>query len=114
MKKARFSSLKNHKMTLQLVDYSEKAFAVVGDTKQIKDTLQSLGGRYNPHLKCGKGWIFSKKRLSSVENFLRLKLNASSNDSDPAAGMVQANEEMYFENMRDPEVRQSFRRCDIR
>jgi hypothetical protein len=51
---------------LSLIDYSEKAFAIVGDTKPIKDTLKQLGGSYNPRLKCGAGWIFSKTRESAV------------------------------------------------
>ena len=46
---------------LQPVNYSEKAIALIGDTKAIKDLLKQLGGRYNSHLSCGAGWIFSKK-----------------------------------------------------
>jgi hypothetical protein len=55
---------------LQLVDYSEKAFAVIGDTKSHKDILKELGGKYNPYLSCGKGWIFSKKAQEKVEQFV--------------------------------------------
>ncbi len=59
---------------LELVDYSEKAVAVFGDTKPIKDMLISLGGRFNPHLtKDGvkkAGWIFSAKKKESVNNFI--------------------------------------------
>ena len=54
----------------ELVNYSEKAFAVVGDTREIKDLLKENGGRFNPALtvngvKCA-GWIFSKKNLDAV------------------------------------------------
>lgn len=54
----------------KIVDYSEKAFAVVGDTREIKDTLKQHGGRFNSSLtvdgsKCA-GWIFSKKNLDAV------------------------------------------------
>lgn len=35
---------------LEIVDYSEKAIAVFGDTKAIKDQLKELGGRFNPSL----------------------------------------------------------------
>lgn len=55
---------------VQIIDYSEKAFAIVGETKEIKDTLKSLGGRYNPHLTCGAGWIFSKKKEQEVKSKL--------------------------------------------
>jgi len=53
-----------------IVDYSEKAIAVFGDTKAIKDTLKSLGGKFNMYLKNNgttqAGWIFSKKSESEV------------------------------------------------
>lgn len=59
---------------LNYVDYSEKAFAIVGETKQIKSLLQQLGGRYNPKLKCGAGWIFSKKKTDVVKTALKLAM----------------------------------------
>lgn len=51
---------------LQVVDYSEKAVAVVGDTKPHAEKLKELGGRFNARLKCGAGWIFSKKKEAAV------------------------------------------------
>ena len=51
---------------IKLIDYSDKAIADIGDTRAIKETLKSLGGRYNPHLNCGAGWIFSKKKEQEV------------------------------------------------
>ena len=51
---------------LQVVDYSEKAVAVVGDTKQHAGKLKEMGGRFNARLKCGAGWIFSKKKEAAV------------------------------------------------
>ena len=56
---------------IQLINYSEKALAIVGDTRPIKDTLKTLGGRFNAHLTCGAGWIFSK----SKEEVLKAALN---------------------------------------
>lgn len=47
---------------LQLVDYSEKAVAIIGNTRDYATKLKELGGRFNGKLKCGAGWIFSKKR----------------------------------------------------
>jgi hypothetical protein len=55
---------------LQYIDYSDKAFAIIGNTKVIKDQLKQLGGRFNPFLKCGAGWIFSKAKLQTVKNYL--------------------------------------------
>lgn len=53
-----------------IVDYSEKAIAVTGDTKAIKDQLKKLGGRFNGKLSCGAGWIFSKKKEPEVRKLL--------------------------------------------
>lgn len=55
---------------VQIIDYSEKAIAVIGDTKPIKDKLKELGGRFNFRLTCGAGWIFPKKQLPEVEKLL--------------------------------------------
>lgn len=59
--------------TVQIIDYSEKAIAVIGDTKPIKDKLKALGGKFNFRLSCGAGWIFSKKRLDEVTRALSVK-----------------------------------------
>lgn len=59
---------------LEIVDYSEKAIAVFGDTKAIKEQLKELGGRFNPSLNYngGKraGWIFSKKQADKVKELI--------------------------------------------
>lgn len=60
------------KPNLRIIDYSERSFAVIGDTKPIKDTLRMLGGSFNSRLTCGIGWIFSKRRLDAVKNELNL------------------------------------------
>lgn len=55
---------------VEIVDYSEKAIAVFGDTEPIKDILGGLFGRFNRRLtrgteKCA-GWIFPKTREAAV------------------------------------------------
>lgn len=59
------------KPAINIIDYSEKSFAVVGDTKAVKDQLKKMGGRFNPKLSCGAGWIFSNKSRTSVEEFIK-------------------------------------------
>jgi hypothetical protein len=60
-----------------IVDYSEKAIAVFGDTKPLKDQLKALGGRFNPKLthegQKKAGWIFSKNKASDLNNLLTIK-----------------------------------------
>ena len=53
-----------------VVDYSEKAIAVTGDTRAISDQLKALGGRFNPRLSCGAGWVFSKRKEQEVRAIL--------------------------------------------
>ena len=57
---------------IQIINYSEKAIAIVGDTREIKDTLKTLGGRFNAHLTCGAGWIFSKAKETTLRNALSI------------------------------------------
>lgn len=54
----------------KIIDYSEKSIAVVGDTKDIKDSLKKIGGVFNPRLSCGAGWIFSKKKMAELSELL--------------------------------------------
>ena len=64
---------------IQIIDYSEKAIAVIGETKPIKDKLKELGGKFNFRLSCGAGWIFPKTKLQELEAFL------SGGDQEPEA-----------------------------
>lgn len=57
---------------VQIIDYSEKAIAIVGETKAIKETLKTLGGRFNSHLSCGAGWIFSKAKEATLREALNI------------------------------------------
>jgi hypothetical protein len=57
---------------VQIIEYSEKAIAVIGETKPIKDLLKKLGGRFNFRLKCGAGWIFPISRAEEVKEALSL------------------------------------------
>lgn len=71
---------------IQIVDYSEKAFAVIGETKPIKDGLKNLGGKFNFRLTCGAGWIFSKTKLEAVKAFLiESKGNETTQEEQPTA-----------------------------
>ncbi len=59
-----------------IVDYSEKAVAIFGDTRAIKEQLSALGGRFNMYLtlkgkKCA-GWIFQKSKESELRQLVNL------------------------------------------
>lgn len=51
-----------------LIDYNDVSFALIGEgTKAIRDQIKVMGGSWCKYLKCGQGWIFSKKHLATVK-----------------------------------------------
>jgi len=66
------------KLSFEIVDYSEKAIALFGDTKAIKDLLSAMGGKFNPRLTHNNekqaGWIFSKSKRDELNSVLNLKV----------------------------------------
>jgi hypothetical protein len=78
-----FNDLKNgNDKKFTIVDYSEKAIAVVGDTKSIKDELKKMGGRFNFRLSCGAGWIFPKSKQDEIKAFLAGNFDTEKNDTE--------------------------------
>ena len=61
-------------LSLEIVEYSEKAIAVFGDTKPIKDILKDLNGLFRANLtykgERRAGWIYSKKQERKVREAL--------------------------------------------
>jgi len=55
---------------LILEEYSSVSLVVYGNTKDYKEELKKLGGKYNPNLKKGAGWIFSKKNESDLKKWI--------------------------------------------
>ena len=55
-----------------IVDYSEKAIAVFGNTVSLKDALEEVGGKYNTNLRGKAGWIFPKMKREIVQKLLQI------------------------------------------
>jgi hypothetical protein len=62
---------------ISYVEYSEKAFAIFGDTRCYKDAFTAIHGRFNRNLKhpqnsdkIAPGWIFSKKHYNEVMDII--------------------------------------------
>ena len=59
---------------LEIVEYSEKAIAVFGDTKPIKEILKGLNGLFRANLTHNgerrAGWIYSRKQEQKVRETL--------------------------------------------
>ena len=65
--------------------YSEKAIAVIGNTRPFADVLRANGGRFNARLSCGAGWIFqATKRDTIIEALKAAGATVSESDSVPA------------------------------
>lgn len=56
--------------SIRIVEYSEKAIAVYGETRQYAEQFKKIGGYFNARLREGSGWIFSKKREPEVRSLL--------------------------------------------
>jgi len=70
-----FEKVQTEPGKVNIIQYSEKAIAVIGDTKPIKDTLKNLGGSFNFRLTCGPGWIFPVSRLNDIQTALTTPAN---------------------------------------
>lgn len=74
-KPAKHESSKNARKVF-LYEYSEKSVAVFGDTRPIKDTLKSMGGRFNRNLypfgpdTAMPGWVFPAKMKEDLNAYI--------------------------------------------
>ena len=56
---------------MEVQDYTEKSIVVIGEkTKDNKEGLIKLGGKFNEKLKVGPGWIFPKTEKDRVLKFV--------------------------------------------
>lgn len=67
-------------LNIEIVEYSEKAIAVFGDTKPIKDVLKDLNGLFRANLTYNgerrAGWIYSRKQEQKVRETLAACIHA--------------------------------------
>lgn len=70
-------------MNLIIENYSDKAVKLSGDTKQIKERLKTLGGRFNPFLNGGAGWIFSAKKEPELRALIHEIINFNPEPVEP-------------------------------
>ena len=67
-------------LNIEIVEYSEKAIAIFGDTKPIKDVLKGLIGLFRANLTYNgerrAGWIYSRKQEQKVRETLAACANA--------------------------------------
>ena len=85
-----------------IIDYSDKAIAVTGDTRKIAAELRSLGGRFNSRLSCGPGWIFSAKKRAELEALLAGNYEETGRP-ETAANEGRKTLEEWAKGQRDPD-----------
>ena len=101
---------------LKIINYSDKSIVVVGDgTKTHKDSLKELGGKYNPNLSGGAGWIFSKKATEKVQSFLESigqdnEINSDDEVKRDISGLKNFCSSLSKENISEP--RKAFTELD--
>lgn len=75
--------------SLQIVDYSDKAIVLTGDTKPIKDEIKALGGKFGSRFDTSKvpsgiGWLFPKTKLAAVQELV----SKYSGSASPASSAI--------------------------
>jgi len=98
-------------MSINIVNYSEKSIAVLGETKPIKEHLSAIGGKWNPSLTHNgekvAGWIFVTSKREEVKKVLVSYSQGSLGDSpvkkeyvkketSPSTNDFQFTKEMYL------------------
>jgi len=76
---------------VQVIEYSDKSIAVIGNTYPIKEKLKAAGGKFNKFLTCGAGWIFPKSKLEELQK--ALNQDEESDNAELQAVVTQNNEE---------------------
>ncbi len=78
-----------------IINYSDKAIALTGETKPIREQLKNLGGKFNPYLTNKEtgakfaGWIFSKTKQAQVESLINNPLvSIKANEYKPTKSEV--------------------------
>ncbi len=70
---------------IKIEPYSNKSFKIVGDTTELyKEQLSQFGGRFDPTLLGGGGFIFSINRLHILVTFVNQIRNKKIAPDDPS------------------------------
>ena len=98
-------------MSINIVNYSEKSIAVLGETKPIKEHLSAIGGKWNPSLTHNgekvAGWIFVTSKREEVKKVLvsysqgslgdaPVKKEYFKRETSPSTNDFQFTKEMYL------------------
>lgn len=94
---------------LSITNYSEKSVVVTGNTKEYKDQLKALGGKYNGNLKIGPGYIFSKNNTEKVKEIKEF-IDSVNNGTFKVATMEDNMNKLNTNNTNAPPIRSAYTR----
>lgn len=93
-------------MSLVIVDYTEKAIAVFGETKFYKNKITEIGGKFNPSLTWDNekkpGWIFSKSKRSIVQELIN-DINQGKIEKEPTLSYKENKDKKVSEEKKSVE-----------
>ena len=64
-------SSQNQFKDISLEEYTDRSIVVRGETRQYKEDLKKLGGKYNSRLRGEPGWIFPKSKQNDIVKFMK-------------------------------------------
>jgi hypothetical protein len=69
---------------MEIIDYTEKSLVIKGEkTREYKENLKELGGKFNSSLKCGAGWVFPKTKKAELEALIQKADSGSLKAAEP-------------------------------
>jgi hypothetical protein len=83
-------------MTIEIKQYTEKSFVIVGDTKPLKDSIKSFGAKWNSSLTDGEtnekfgGWILFNDKKQEVADWIESGCPTRYTSSSSSASRYQS------------------------
>ena len=73
--------MSNQELTYE--DYNKKSYSVHGNKEKYSKQIKAIGGRWNPRMKNGEGWLVPKDSFEELKALVN-SVNNSSKKSDSA------------------------------
>ena len=64
-------SSQSHFKDIFIEEYTDRSVVVRGETRQYKEDLKKIGGKYNSRLRGEPGWIFPKSKQDVIVKFMK-------------------------------------------
>ena len=81
-------------------EYNDRSLAVRGDRKKYSDKLKDIGGRWNPRMKDGEGWLVPKENIDELKNIIS-SINNSNTTENVHQIKSRKNQNKYHREISD-------------